>query len=43
MENSNGDEQNNGTMTIILTDEEIKNLSRGDNEKYLLVKERKTG
>lgn len=35
--NSNGDEQNNDTMIVILTDEEIENLSKDDNEKCLLV------
>lgn len=43
MENSNGDEENNGTLTDILTYEGINNLSRDDDEKCLLVKERKTG
>lgn len=41
MGNYNGDDENNGTMTVILTNEEIKNLSRDDEEKCLLIEERK--
>lgn len=43
MENSNGDQQNNGLMTVILIDEEIKNLSRNEQEKCLMVEEQKIG
>ncbi|KAI5437723.1 hypothetical protein KIW84_023730 [Lathyrus oleraceus] len=43
MENFNGDGENNGILTDILTYEGIYNLSRDDDEKCLLVEERKTG
>lgn len=41
MESCDGNEQNNGTMTVILTDEIIENLLRNDGEKCMLVEERK--